>query len=451
MCRKYGQVLIYIITLLCIYYSIIFAEDKLKAENDKYVVKIKDIKNLECCPRRKQFTIEILDKKLKIKKEIFVPTPMEKDEIAFLHQEFETVNKVIITEQSKIIVLGKCLQERSDVILIVDIKSNVIEGTIWPGWESYFSPSNRFIVYEKSSRRVGGLILVYDFSKSFADNIVEKPEEGVVQFPIAGFPVYPETNVREKTYEIKLEESRSCLSPFLWSKDENKIIFVEYFEKEKQNYIVVVDIKGGLEKPRNIKRPIKFEDVLSISKEELDKKLTKETKEELKDRGFMFHIRNMWWEGADVVIMEPEYRECYLYEGYEFKIGEDKIELIGYIKDIKKLRDEMGINLARAKLSNGEDVFNFGKIKEGEKIKFRIIVDNRGLTELEIKKVDVPCDCVVVDVAESEKVVRPYEASVMDCEFDSTGKKGKIDYRIYIYTNDLENPKLEFKLIGEVE
>ena len=298
----------------------LYGAEKLSTENDKYLVRIKDIKPMDCCPRQKKFTIEIFNKKSQTKKEIFIPGKKEND---YIIQEFGKVNKVIIAGQLKLVVLGESIDEKNEIIMVVDMDKNEVEGVFWPG-EYSFSPTNRFVVFATGEYGGRNIVLVYDFLKTYSDNVIEDREYlgTLAELDYVGFPIFPEINAKKRTYDTELEIGHYSLSPFLWSKDENKIIFVEYFDKEKQNYIVVVDIKGGLEKPRIVKKPIKFEDVLSISKEELERKLTKETKEHMNEIGFRFLIRNMWWEGTDVVVMEPEYRECYLYEGYKFKIGD---------------------------------------------------------------------------------------------------------------------------------
>jgi len=120
------------------------------------------------------------------------------------------------------------------------------------------------------------------------------------------------------------------------------------------------------------------------------------------------------------------------YKGLNFDTREEKIQ-----KDYPK------VEIA-------EKEYNFGNVKEGEKVIFKIKLANKGKVSLEIKDIKTSCGCTT-RVKEEKNIIEPFKEEIIEMEFDSKGKEGKQEHTITIYTNDPENPKIDFMLTGTVK
>ncbi len=80
---------------------------------------------------------------------------------------------------------------------------------------------------------------------------------------------FPERNAAERSYDPSLEPKHVYLSPFLWSPDEDKIVFFESFDGSY--HLVTVDLSRGLDSPRIARRTVEVEEVV---KEESRGRLT---------------------------------------------------------------------------------------------------------------------------------------------------------------------------------
>ena len=399
---------------------------KLFVENNDFKIEFVQKEICKSCPQDGYFNFNIYDKNKKISKSLKIDFAFNKNDIIY--------NLVLLGK--KLVILSREGDSYLYAVWIVNVDTLKLEDNFW-AYKLTLSPLKQFLVYVKFFPGHGELpnevILVYDLNKSALENRLLDYED---PFSDHGIPIYPISNVVRKSYESDSIEIHYTISPFLWAKDEKKIVFFEFSESDKKNYMVVIDLKNGLDKPNIFKRVIRLEDVINMDKD----KLLEDTKDFFKKNSFNFVITNIFWSDTDIdtVVVEP-YPQYFLNKEYRFKIIKDEEGKFENIKD--------SIDMPRVEIAKKE--FNFGRIREGAKVKFDIKLSNKGKADLDIKKVGVPCDCTTI--IEEVNIIKPDEARSIKCEFDSTGKKGKIDYRIYIYTNDLENPKLEFKLIGEVE
>lgn len=94
-----------------------------------------------------------------------------------------------------------------------------------------------------------------------------------------------------------------------------------------------------------------------------------------------------------------------------------------------------------------DSVFNFGKIKEGEKVTFNFRFRNSGKNPLVISNTSASCGCTVPE--KPEKPIMPGEEGFIKVVFNSKGKAGHQDKNITV----MSNTKPEFPLLqltGEV-
>lgn len=105
--------------------------------------------------------------------------------------------------------------------------------------------------------------------------------------------------------------------------------------------------------------------------------------------------------------------------------------------------------LAQAPVINVDNTeFNFGKIKQGEKMEHVYVLTNSGKSDLHIRKVKASCGCTAVQPAKN--VIAPGESVDIKTVFNSAGKTGNQNKTVTIITNDPKKSKLILWVKGEV-
>ncbi|MBX7182733.1 MAG: DUF1573 domain-containing protein [Bacteroidia bacterium] len=94
-----------------------------------------------------------------------------------------------------------------------------------------------------------------------------------------------------------------------------------------------------------------------------------------------------------------------------------------------------------------KDVYDFGKIIQGEKVTHTFTFTNTGKTDLIISAANTSCGCTVPSF--SKTPVKPGEKGKIDVVFDSEGKKGQTTKKITILANTIPNFKT-ITLTGEI-
>lgn len=92
--------------------------------------------------------------------------------------------------------------------------------------------------------------------------------------------------------------------------------------------------------------------------------------------------------------------------------------------------------------------YDFGKVKEGEKVRHLFKFKNIGDEPLHIKKVISTCDCTAAIV--SKKILVPQEEGEIEAVFDSTKKVTNETKLIKVSSNDPNTPHLILTMKGEV-
>lgn len=116
-------------------------------------------------------------------------------------------------------------------------------------------------------------------------------------------------------------------------------------------------------------------------------------------------------------------------------------------EDFSKLTEDQKKNAPKIEFENA--TFDFGKVKQGEKIKFEYVYANKGNSDLVIRKVSPSCGCTAV--ANKNSVVKPGEKGVITSEFNTAGRTGSQSKTITIITNDPANPRVILWIKGTIE
>lgn len=92
--------------------------------------------------------------------------------------------------------------------------------------------------------------------------------------------------------------------------------------------------------------------------------------------------------------------------------------------------------------------YDFGKIKEGEKVSYDFKFANNGKSPLIISNASASCGCTVPEKPDAP--IGPGESGVIKVVFNSSGKQGMQNKTVTI-TSNAQPSTSELVLIGEVE
>ncbi|EOR93259.1 hypothetical protein ADIARSV_3588 [Arcticibacter svalbardensis MN12-7] len=105
-------------------------------------------------------------------------------------------------------------------------------------------------------------------------------------------------------------------------------------------------------------------------------------------------------------------------------------------------------SVSNANIVFESSVYNFGKIKEGDKVSYDFKFKNTGTTPLIISNASASCGCTVPDYP--HEPIAPGATAAIKVVFDSTGKSGMQNKQVMISSNAV-NASTELFLKGEVQ
>ena len=108
---------------------------------------------------------------------------------------------------------------------------------------------------------------------------------------------------------------------------------------------------------------------------------------------------------------------------------------------------EKNTNTAVPEIKFEEEVHDFGKVIQGEKVSYSFKFTNAGDADLIISGVSASCGCTVPSW--SKNLIAPGDEGTINVVFDSDGKKGKQSKTITVVTNSMPSTKV-LNIVGEV-
>lgn len=94
-------------------------------------------------------------------------------------------------------------------------------------------------------------------------------------------------------------------------------------------------------------------------------------------------------------------------------------------------------------------VFDFGVIYRGNSAEGYFIIRNQGNDTLRIKNVRSSCGCTAAIL--DKKNLGPNEQTKLKAKFSSGGYKGRVNKKIFVYTNDTQTPVTVLEVQGEIK
>lgn len=102
---------------------------------------------------------------------------------------------------------------------------------------------------------------------------------------------------------------------------------------------------------------------------------------------------------------------------------------------------------ARAKFK--EEVWDFGKVKQGEVLAHEFVFTNEGGAPLVIERVATSCGCTAA--LASEDRIDPGKEGRIKASFDTRGYAGSVVKYVYVESNDASNARRELKITAEID
>lgn len=105
-------------------------------------------------------------------------------------------------------------------------------------------------------------------------------------------------------------------------------------------------------------------------------------------------------------------------------------------------------SFALPQLEVESSLIDWGSIYSGEKREHRFILKNVGDTPLVIEHVHSSCGCTAAMV--SSKTILPMDQAELRVRFNSKSFRGRVTKRVYVVSNDPQQPKKRFTLQAQV-
>ncbi|HNW70179.1 MAG TPA: DUF1573 domain-containing protein [Bacteroidales bacterium] len=124
------------------------------------------------------------------------------------------------------------------------------------------------------------------------------------------------------------------------------------------------------------------------------------------------------------------------------------LDITAYIvEDFSNLTPEQLQNAAKIKFEN--TTYNFGSIKEGEKIETDFKFTNVGINDLFIRKVKASCGCTATHIDKIQ--LKKEECSSIHATVDTRGRAGQLNKTITVVCNDPDQSTIILSIIGKVD
>ena len=104
--------------------------------------------------------------------------------------------------------------------------------------------------------------------------------------------------------------------------------------------------------------------------------------------------------------------------------------------------------LLQPKLVLQQTSYDFGDIKQGEKVSHDFVLSNSGGDLLTISNVTASCGCTAAAPEKNE--LAPGESTNLTVTFNSSGRRGKQNKTVRIFSNDPQNPEMALSITGVV-
>ncbi len=104
---------------------------------------------------------------------------------------------------------------------------------------------------------------------------------------------------------------------------------------------------------------------------------------------------------------------------------------------------------AKPKIVFDHESWDFGRVKQAEKLEVEFVFKNDGRGTLNIDKVETSCGCTAALV--SEKRLEPGKTGRIKVAFDTAGYSGRVTKHVFVTSNDPDRGKVQLAVTADVE
>jgi len=122
----------------------------------------------------------------------------------------------------------------------------------------------------------------------------------------------------------------------------------------------------------------------------------------------------------------------------KFGISAEEKQEVKLTPDDKAKRDEEVKAMPKTTMEIPNTKFDFGKVKEGEKVRHNWTVKNTGSNPLMISNVQTSCGCTAPSFP--KEPILPGAEAIITLEFNSAGKEGLVNKNALIVANTEDSP-----------
>lgn len=112
-----------------------------------------------------------------------------------------------------------------------------------------------------------------------------------------------------------------------------------------------------------------------------------------------------------------------------------------YAQDVKKNDEQLN--------PDNPYIWDFGKVKKNVTLEHDFSFKNESEKILNIKDITTSCGCTVSTV--KNKSLKPQETTEIKVKFDSKGYAGAVKQFVFVSTDSIDNPVIQFIIKADVE
>jgi hypothetical protein len=99
--------------------------------------------------------------------------------------------------------------------------------------------------------------------------------------------------------------------------------------------------------------------------------------------------------------------------------------------------------------ANQKNLWDFGKVKQGELVKHEFVLKNASDKPMKIKEVNTSCGCTASEVKKRD--LAPGDSTLIEVTFDSAGYSGPVKQFVFVNTDNPGMSMNRFTIKADVE
>jgi len=112
------------------------------------------------------------------------------------------------------------------------------------------------------------------------------------------------------------------------------------------------------------------------------------------------------------------------------------------------LADPQDISPASQKKADDPQLWDFGRVEQGEVLKHDFVLKNESSDILEIGNIHTSCGCTASEAG--KKSLMPLESTTISVDFKTQGYAGPVQQFVYVHTDSADYPIVKFTVKADI-